>query len=79
MHMAQVDAKTAFLNGIVDEDIWVESPQEVLHHRARTFKLVKATHVLKQAHLMWHRRLCEDLSSLQFKEIPNAPCLFQGN
>ena len=31
---------------------------------------------LNQAHLAWHTKLCTDLSGMNFKELPSAPCVF---
>ncbi len=57
-HIAQVDIKTAFLNGPIEEDIWVTSPRGIPGQETRVFKLKKAIYGLKQAHLAWHRKLC---------------------
>lgn len=77
MCMAQVDVKTAFLNGVLEEDIWTTSPRGIPSRPPRTYKLIKAIYGLKQAHLMWHRRLCKDVTELGFIELPSASCVFQ--
>ena len=30
---------------------------------------------LKHAHLAWHTKLCTDLTSTGFEELPSAPCV----
>jgi hypothetical protein len=74
--MAQVDAQTAFLNGNLNESVCVMSPRGVDNHPTRMYKLTKALYGVKQAHLAWHTRLCADLVSMGFAELPSALCLF---
>jgi Reverse transcriptase (RNA-dependent DNA polymerase) len=74
--MAQVDAKTAFLNGELDEDVWVMSPRGVPGYPASRYKLRKALYGLKQAHKAWHVKLVWDLRRLGFVELASAPCVF---
>jgi Reverse transcriptase (RNA-dependent DNA polymerase) len=76
MRMAQVDVKTAFLNGELDEDVWVMSPRGVPGHTATKCKLCKSLYGLKQAHMDWHHKLVTDLRELDFVELPSAPCVF---
>jgi hypothetical protein len=75
-YMAQVDVKTAFLNRNLKESVCVMSPRGVDNHPSRRYKLTKALYGLKQAHLAWHTRLCVDLVSMDFAELPSALCLF---
>lgn len=73
MYMTQMDVKNAFFNGNLSEDIWVTSPRGVEGIPAQCYKVKKAIYCLKQAHLSWHKKLCEDLSNLGFYELPSAP------
>lgn len=57
MHMVQVDVKTAFRNGIFNEDIWVISPRGVHGRPVQRYKRKKEFYGLKQAHLSWHKKL----------------------
>ena len=55
----QIDVKSAFLNRIINEEVYVEQPlrfesQEFLDH---VFKLNKALYGLKQAPRVWYERL----------------------
>jgi Reverse transcriptase (RNA-dependent DNA polymerase) len=72
MRMAQIDVKTAFLNGELDEDVWVMSPRGVPGHTVTKHILVKALSGLKQAHMAWHRKFVSDLMKLEFIELPSV-------
>ena len=50
MFVTQIDIKTAFLNGDLEEDVWVLSPRGVPGMSSRLYKLKKALYGLKQAH-----------------------------
>ena len=77
MFIAQVDIKTAFLNGVLEEDVWVWSPRGIPEFPSRLYKLKKALYGLKQAHLAWHKRFVSDLQSMGFEELSSAPCVFR--
>lgn len=68
--------KTAFLIGILEEDIWVTSSRNIPGGSSQSYKLLKAIYGLKQAHIVWHKRICADLKSLGFEEMRKSPCVF---
>ena len=76
MEVGQADIKTAFLNGSLDEDVWVVSPRGIPGHPPVRHKLHKSLYGLKQAHLAWHSKLVADLQGIGFRELPSAPCVF---
>lgn len=76
MHRAELDVKTAFLNGFLTEDIWVDSPRGIPSRPSQCYKLVKAVYGLKQAHFACHTKLCNDLNEMGFNELPSASCVF---
>ncbi|BBG92903.1 transposable element gene [Prunus dulcis] len=59
----QMDVKTAFLNGILNEEVFVEQPKgfEDPHHPNDVFRLKKALYGLKQAPRAWYERLSSHL------------------
>jgi len=55
----QMDVKSAFLNGLISEEIYVEQPPGFESHEFpnHVFKLTKALYGLKQAPRAWYERL----------------------
>ena len=54
-----MDVKTAFLNGTIDEEVYIEQPLgfEVKEGKAYVCKLKKALYGLKQAPRVWYTRM----------------------
>ena len=74
--VVQLDVKTAFLNGELEEAVWVMSPKGIPGRPSRLYRLRKAIYGLNKAHLAWHRNLCFVLSELGLTELKSAPCVF---
>ena len=64
----QMDVKTAFLNGVVEEEVYVEQPLgfETHDRESHVCRLKKALYGLKQASRTWYDRIDRFLSSLGF-------------
>ena len=54
----QMDVKTAFLNGDLDEEIYMEQPEgfAVPGQEKKVYRLVKSIYGLKQAPMQWHKK-----------------------
>ncbi|CAI7778231.1 unnamed protein product, partial [Closterium sp. NIES-53] len=63
----QMDVKTAFLYGVVDEEIYMKQPEGYDDGSGRVCRLNKAIYGLKQASRCWYARLVEVLEALGFK------------
>jgi len=72
---AQLDVKSAFTYGPLDEEIWV-SPPPGLRLDNKVLLLKKALYGLKQAPLQWYRKLCSVLIKLYFIPIYFNPYVF---
>ena len=65
----QMDVKSAFLNGFINEEVYVEQPPGFgsFNFPNHVFKLKKALYGLKQAPRSWYERLSKFLISNGFK------------
>ena len=73
----QMDVKTAFLYGTLDEEVYVEMPTGY-EESDRVCKLNKALYGLKQAPRVWFRTLTDFLESLGFHAIPEDPSVYRN-
>jgi hypothetical protein len=66
----QMDVKTTFLNGNIEQEVFVEQPDGfVLHNKgSHVCKLRKALYGLKQAHRVWYDRIDGFLKSPGFQK-----------
>lgn len=77
-----IDIKTAFLNGILKEVIYMQQPpgREDENHREWGCRLNKSLYGLRQAAKDWYERLHEVLTEYNFVRSEDDPCLYKhGN
>lgn len=79
LEIEQMDVKTAFLYGSVDEDIYVEQPTGFEDGTGMICKLNKALYGLKQAPRVWYKTLTDFLSTLGFHPIASDCGVFTKN
>jgi hypothetical protein len=75
LHVHQIDVKTAFLNGDIEEEVYIKPPPTV-RRGDEVWKLNKALYGLKQAARQWHMKLREELQSSGYVGSAVDPCLF---
>jgi len=65
-HISELDIKTAFLYGDLDEELYMEQPKgfKIPGQQNKVMHLRKAIYGLKQAALAWWRVLDKSMSSL---------------
>ena len=73
-----MDVVTAFLNGDLKEEIYMQQPPGCIQSGTEMLvcKLKKSLYGLKQSPRCWNEKLCEHLKSLEFKESAADPCVF---
>jgi hypothetical protein len=73
----QVDVKTAFLNGTLEEEVYVGQPPCFFNGDVSIVcKLLKSLYGLKQAPRAWHKCLVEELGKFGFTACNCDPALF---
>jgi len=75
-----MDVKTAFVNGMVEQEVYIEQPQGFTVHESQSHvcKLKKALYGLKQAPRAWYARIDGFLKSLGFvKNIADSNLYFK--
>jgi hypothetical protein len=74
----QMDVKTIFLNGEVEQEVYIEQPEGFVIHdkRSHVCKLKKALYRLKQAPRAWYGRIDSFLQSLGFSKSIADPNLY---
>ena len=80
----QMDVKTAFLNGDLDEEIYMDQPEGfvVQGQESKVCKLRKSLYGLKQAPKQWHEKIDNTLISNGFVVNESDRCVynkFSGN
>ena len=66
-----MDVKSAFLNGELEENIYISQPEGYVdpEFRNRVCKLTKAQYGLKQSPRVWYYRISTYLMSIGFSKI----------
>jgi hypothetical protein len=76
LEIIHLDIKTAFLNGVLEEDVWMELPEGFNPNPNLVCKLRKALYGLKQAPRQWFLRLRAELLNLEFLPSQADPSLY---
>lgn len=71
----QMDAITAFLQGDLSEEIYLEQPDGFDDNSGRVCKLNRAIYGLKQAGRQWSNKLNEKLQSFGLEKCVQDPCI----
>lgn len=78
LEVEQMDVKTAFLNGELKEEIYMEQPNgfEDKNHPDKVCLLKKAIYGLKQAPKCWYEKFSEHLIKLGFKQCQSDQTVY---
>jgi len=74
----QMDVKSAFLNGYLEEEVYVKQPPgfEIDKQPDKVYRLKKALYGLKQASRVWYSRIDEYLTGVGFSRCQSEPTLY---
>ncbi|KAE8706056.1 Detected protein of unknown function [Hibiscus syriacus] len=74
----QMDVKSAFLNGVLEEELYIQQPSgyEVKGHEDKVLKLKKALYGLKQAPRAWNSRIDKYFQENGFNKCPYEHALY---
>jgi len=79
LELHQMDVKTVFLNGDLEEDVYMDQPEgfEIKGKDQMVCKLKKSIYGLKQASRQWYIKFNDTITSFGFKEITVDRCIYQ--
>ena len=75
----QMDVKTAFLNGYLEETIYMEQPEGFISkdEKQKVCKLQRSIYGLKQASRSWNMRFDEEIKTYGFIQNPDESCVYK--
>ena len=81
LEIHQMDVKTAFLNGEIDTDIYIDQPEGFRHpkHPQHVCKLQKGLYGLKQSPRLWNKRIDTFLALQSFQRCKTDLCVYRKN
>ncbi|GKB55785.1 retrotransposon protein, putative, ty1-copia subclass [Tanacetum coccineum] len=74
----QMDVKTAFLNGHLSEEVYMEQPEGFVNPKYpnRVCKLKRSIYGLKQASRQWNKRFDDEIKKFGFTQNRDEPCVY---
>ncbi|KAK8560060.1 hypothetical protein V6N12_012863 [Hibiscus sabdariffa] len=75
----QMDVKTAFLNGKLEEDVYMTQPKGfvISDNAGKVCKLQRSIYGLKQASLSWNLRFNDAIKQFGFIRNEDEPCVYK--
>nr|GEV29349.1 retrotransposon protein, putative, Ty1-copia subclass [Tanacetum cinerariifolium] len=73
-----MDVKTAFLNGYLNEEVYMEQPEGFVNKKYpnRVCKLKRSIYGLKQASRQWNKRFDDEIKKIGFTQNCDEPCVY---
>ena len=76
MNVKKFDAKTAFLYGDLQEEIYMNQPKGFSDHTDKVWRLRKSLYGLKQSSRCWNKKFSYFLQKFSLKTIDAGQCVF---
>lgn len=76
LKISQLDAVTAFLNGRLDEEIFIEQPEGFNDETGRHCKLIKALYGLKQSPRVWNQTINKTFIEMGLSRSKLDQCIY---
>ena len=76
MNLTHLDVDTAFLNGELEEEIYMRLPEGLRGDSGRVVRLRKGLYGLKQASRQWYKALDKVLVAIGFVQSRADPCIY---
>ena len=79
MDIHQMDVKTAFLNGILEQEVYMEIPEgyDVHNSEGKVLKLLKTIYGLKQAPREWNKVLHSFMRNQGMQQVKSDPAVYK--
>ena len=80
LEMHHVDVMTAFLNGLLEEEVYMRQPEGYTEPGKEHLmcKLSKSIYGLKQSPHCWNTALHAHLETMNFKQLHSDPCIYNS-
>lgn len=75
-NMRQLDIKGAYLNGVLEEELYMRQPEGFDDGTGRICKLKRALYGLKQAGRVWNKKLNSTLLAMGYTRTDADPCVY---
>ena len=72
----QMDVVTAFLNGELEEEVYIKPPEGFPQAKGMVLRLRKALYGLKQSPRVWYGKFAREIKKLGFRVSVCDPCVF---
>lgn len=76
MQILQIDVKTAFLNGELEESIFMTQPEGYVKERGKVCRLQRSIYGLKQWSLQWNKCFTNFLRRFSMRPLKSDTCVF---
>lgn len=77
--LEQLDVPTAFLNGDLDEEVYIKCPKGLKIEEGKVLRLKKALYGLKEAPKCWNKRFHEFIIGKGYSLSKHDSCLYRKN